>query len=125
MKEPLLPYEFEFNCIACSYNVIRRKSELSKISLKKKFVTRLKNAHHKKLCICKEVYLISEGNGFNDFCEVLTGTKNKKIKIKGELKAQYQKMNKNPDVEPNHYLKTAKGICKIGQNSKRLMKWML
>ena len=31
----LLPYEHEFTCIACRYNVIKRKCELSKNQRKK------------------------------------------------------------------------------------------
>ena len=31
----LLPYEFEYTCFSCGYNVIKRKHELSKIQRKK------------------------------------------------------------------------------------------
>ena len=34
-RNRLLPYEYEFTCIACGYNVIKRKHELSKIQRKK------------------------------------------------------------------------------------------
>ena len=30
----LLPYECEFTCVSCNYNVIKRKHELSKIQRK-------------------------------------------------------------------------------------------
>ena len=29
--ETLLPYEYEFSCFSCGYNVIRRKHELTKL----------------------------------------------------------------------------------------------
>ena len=33
-RNALLPYEYELTCIACGYNVIKRKHELSKIQRK-------------------------------------------------------------------------------------------
>ena len=39
----LLPYEYEFTCFSCGYNVNKRKHELSKIQRKKiNFINRLK-----------------------------------------------------------------------------------
>ena len=34
----LLPYEYEFTCFLCGYNVIERKHEISKIQRKNKFL---------------------------------------------------------------------------------------
>ena len=34
-RNTLLPYEYEYTCIACGYNVNRHKHELSKIQRKK------------------------------------------------------------------------------------------
>ena len=34
-RNTLLPYEYEFTCVSCGYNVINRKHELSKIQGKK------------------------------------------------------------------------------------------
>ena len=34
-QNTLLPYEYEFTCFSCGYNVIKRKHELSKIQRKK------------------------------------------------------------------------------------------
>ena len=34
-RNTLLPYEHEFTCISCGYNVIKRKHELSKIQRRK------------------------------------------------------------------------------------------
>ena len=31
----LVPYEYEFTCVSCRYNVMERKHELSKIQTKK------------------------------------------------------------------------------------------
>ena len=31
----LLPYEYEFTCVSCGYNVIKRKHEFSKTQRKK------------------------------------------------------------------------------------------
>ena len=42
-RNTLLAYEYEFTCISCGFNVIKRKHELFKIQLKKiNFVNRLK-----------------------------------------------------------------------------------
>ena len=42
-RNTLLPYEYEFTCLSCGYNVIKRKHELSKIQRKKiNFINRLK-----------------------------------------------------------------------------------
>ena len=34
-RNTLLPYEYEFTCLTCGFNVIKRKHELSKIQRKK------------------------------------------------------------------------------------------
>ena len=34
-RNALLPYEYEFTCIVCGYNVNKRKHEISKIQRKK------------------------------------------------------------------------------------------
>ena len=31
----LLPYEYEWNCSSCNYNVVKRKHEVSKVQRKK------------------------------------------------------------------------------------------
>ena len=61
-RNTLLPYEYEFTCIACGYNVNKRKHELSKIQRKKiNFINRLKNAEVKIFFICLDVYKIYQG----------------------------------------------------------------
>ena len=52
----LIPWEFEFTCISCGYNLLKRKHELSKIQRKRiNSINLLKNAEHKFFCICTEV----------------------------------------------------------------------
>ena len=51
-RNTLLPYEYEFTCIVCGYNVNKRKHKLSKIQRKKiSFINRLKYAEV-KTCRC-------------------------------------------------------------------------
>ena len=74
----LLLYEYEFTCIACGYNVIKRKHELSVIQRKKNyFINRLKYAEQKIFCICVDVYNIYEGNDYENIYKVITTLKNK------------------------------------------------
>ena len=35
-RNPFLPYESEWTCVSCGYNVIKRKQEIIKIQRKKK-----------------------------------------------------------------------------------------
>ena len=47
-RNTLLPYESEFTCNVCGYNVNKRKHELTKIQRKKiNFINRLKYAEQK------------------------------------------------------------------------------
>ena len=44
----IVQYEYEFTCIACGYNSIKRKQELSKVQQKLiNFIKRIKNAEPK------------------------------------------------------------------------------
>ena len=36
LRNTLLTYEYEFTCVSCGYNIIKRKHELSEIQWKKK-----------------------------------------------------------------------------------------
>ena len=55
-RNMLLPYEYEFTCISCGFNVNKRKHELSKIQRKKiNFISRLKYAEVKIFSICIDV----------------------------------------------------------------------
>ena len=60
-RNTLLPYEYDFTCIACGYNVTKNKHELSKTQRKKlNFINRLKYAEIKIFSICVDVYKIYE-----------------------------------------------------------------
>ena len=124
-RNTLLPYEYEYTCFSCGYNVIKRKNELSKIQRKKiNFINRLKYAEQKIICICIDVYKIYEGDDYDEIYKVLSTLKNKKLKINNILIEIYKDMIKNPDFEQNYWSRTAKGIYKIGHESIRLMKWI-
>ena len=124
-KNTLLPYEYEFTCFSCGYNVNKRKHELSKIQRKKiNFINRLKYAEQKIFCICIDVYKIYEGNDYDEIYKVLSTLKNKKLKINNTLIDIYKDMIKNPNFEQNKYSITSTGIYKTGHDSMRLMKWI-
>ena len=81
-----LPYEYEFICVSCGYNVINRKNQLSKIQRKKiNFINRLKYAEQKIFCVCIEVYQLYEGKNYDKIYEVLSTLKNKKLNINNIL----------------------------------------
>ena len=124
-RNTLLPYEYEFNCFSCGYNVNKRKHELSKIQRKKiNFINRLKYAEVKMFSICVDVYKIYEGDDFDKIFEVLSTLKNKKLKITNILIEKYKNMTENPDFEQNKYSITSTGLYKIGHQSIKLMKWI-
>ena len=124
-RNTLIPYEYEFTCFSCGYNVIKRKHELSKIQRKKiNFINRLKYAEQKIFCICIDIYKFYEGNDFNEIYKILSTLKNKKLKINNILIEKYKDMIKNPNFEQNYWSRTATGIYKIGHDSIRLMKWI-
>ena len=124
-RNTLLPYEYEYTCLSCGYNVNKRKHELSKIQRKKiNFINRLKYAEQKIFCICIDVYKIYEDDDYDEICKVMSILKNKKLKINNTLIEIYKDMIKNPSFEQNYYSRTAKGIYKIVHNSIRLMKWI-
>ena len=121
----LLPYEYEFTCFSCGYNVIKRKHELSKIQRKRiNFINRLKYAEHKTFCICIDVYKTFEGDDNDKIYEVLSTLKNKKLKINNILIEKYKDMIINHDFEQDFYSRTAMGIYKNGHDNIRLMKWL-
>ena len=120
-----LPYEYEFTCFACGFNLNKRNHELSKIQRKKiKFKNRLKYAEVKLFSICVDVYKIYEGDVYNKIYKVLSTLKNKKLEINNILIEKYEHMLGNPDFEQNHWSRTATGFNKIGHDSIRLMKWI-
>ena len=124
-RNTLLPYEHEYTCKACGYNVNKRKHELSKIQRKKiNFINRLKYAEVKKFSICVEVYKIFEGDDYDEIYKVLSTIKNKNLKRNNILIEKYKNITENSDFEHNHWSRTAEGIYKIGHDSIRLMKWI-
>ena len=124
-RNTLLPYEYEYTCFLCGYNIIKRKNELSKIQRKKiNFINRLKYAEQKIFCICIDVYKIYEDDNYDEIYKVLSTLKNKKLKINNILIEIYKGMLLNPDFEQNYWSRTATGIYKIGHDSIRLMKWI-
>ena len=121
-RNHLLPFEYEWTCFSCNYNVIKRKHELSKIQRKKiNFINRLKYAEVKIFSICVDVYIIYEGDDFNELYKVLSTLKNKKLKINNAMIKLYKDMLKNPISEQNYLSKTAEGVFRIGHDSIRLM----
>ena len=123
-RNTLLPYEYEWTCFSCGFNVIKRKYELSKIQRKKiNFINRLKYAEQKIFCICIDVYKIYENDDYAGIFEVLSTLK-KKLKINNTLIKIYKDMIKNADFEQNYWSRTAKGFYKIGHDSVILMKWI-
>ena len=77
-RNTLLPYEYEWSCISCGYNVNKRKNELSKVQRKKNFINRLKYAEVKIFSICVDIYKIYEGDDYDEIYKVLSTLKNKK-----------------------------------------------
>ena len=124
-RNTLLPYEYEWTCFSCGYNVNKRKNELSKIQRRKiNFINRLKYAEVKIFSICVDLYKIYEGSDFNEIYKVLSTLKNKKLKINNKLIEIYKDMIKNLDFEQNKYSLTSTGIYKSGHDCVRLMKWI-
>ena len=124
-RNMFLPYEYEYTCFSCGFNVSKRKNDLSKIQRKKiNFTNRLKYAEQKIFCICIDLYNIYEGNDYDEIFKVLSSLKNKKLKTNNTLIEIYEDLLKNPDFEQNYWSKTASGIYKNGHDSIRLMKWI-
>ena len=124
-RNTLLPYEYEWTCFSCGYNINKRKHELSKIQRKKiNFINRLKYAEQKMFCICIDSYMIYDGDDYNEIYKVLSTLKNKKLKINTILIEKYEDLLKTPDFEQDYWSQTAQGVYKIGHDSIRLMKWI-
>ena len=124
-RNSLLPYEYEFTCVSCGFNVNKRKHELRKIQWKKiNFINRLKYAEVKLFCICIDVYKIYEGNDFGEIYKVLSTLKYKKLKNNNILIEKHKNKLEFPDFEQNHYSITSTGIYKFAHDSIRLLKWI-
>ena len=118
--------KYEWSCLPCRFNLIKRKHELSKIPQKKNnFINRLKYAEQKIFCICVEIYKVYEGNDYDKLYEVLSTLKNKKLKINSILFEKFKGISEKPDFEQDHSSRTAEGIYKIEHDSIRLLKWLI
>ena len=99
-RNTLLPYEYEFTCFSCGFNINKRKHELSKIQRKKiKIINRIKYAEQTIFCICIDLYMIYDGNDYDEINKVLTTLKNKKLKMNNTLIEIYKDLLKNSDFE--------------------------
>ena len=122
-RNTIIPYEYEFTCFSCGYNVSKRKHELSKIQRRKiNFIIRLKYAEIKIISICVDLYKIYEGDDFNEIFEVFSSLKKKKLQKNKTLIEIYKDKFKNPNFEQNKFSLTSTGIYKIGHDSIRIMK---
>ena len=54
-RNTLQPHEYEWTCVSCNYNAIKRKHELSK-KQPRNFINRLKYSQFKIFCICVDIY---------------------------------------------------------------------
>ena len=78
-RNTLLPYEYEWTCLSCNYNVVKRKHELSKIQRQRtNFINRLEYAEVKKFSICVDLYKIYDSDNCDEIFEILSSLKNKK-----------------------------------------------
>ena len=71
------PYEYEWTCISCGYNVRKQKHEPSKIQRLKNFINRIKYAEYEIFCICVDVYKTYEGDDFDKTFEASSTWKKK------------------------------------------------
>ena len=124
-RNTLIPYEYNFTCVPCRYNVNKRKHEISKIQRKKiNFKNRLKYAEQKIFCIYVDVYKNYESNDYDEIFEALSTLKNKILKINNILIDKYRDMLENPNFEQNKYSTTSAGIYKLALDSIRLLEWI-
>ena len=124
-RNTLKPYEYEFICVSCGYNVKKRKHELSKIERKKiNFVNRLNDAEIKIFSLCVDVVKIYEVDDSDKIFEVLSTLKNKSLKMNKILIEKYRDMLESPNFEQNKYSISATSNYKIAHDSIRLLKWI-
>ena len=88
------------------------------------FINRIKYAEVKIFSICVDIYKTYEGVDFDKIYEILSRLKNKKLKINNTLIDLYKDMLLNLNFGQNKISRIAEGICKIGHDSIRLLKWI-
>ena len=78
LKKTRLPYEYEFTCISCGFDEIKRQHELTKIQRKKNiFINRMKYAEEKVFGLCVGENKICEGIDYDEKYQALCKLKNK------------------------------------------------
>ena len=122
-RNGLLPYQYEWTCYFCNYNIIKQKHELT-LSQRKKisFSSRIKYAEQKIIAICTDIIQIYDGHDYKKMLEVLSQIKNKKLNIKKDLIEYYNEMD--PNYEQTQISLSQKNIYKISYESIRLMKFL-
>ena len=68
----LQPYQYEYSCFSCGYNVIKQKYEVTKVQRREiNFTNQFRCAQHKILCTCTKGYKINKSEDFKEFFNVL------------------------------------------------------
>ena len=82
-RNTLLPYEYEWTCVACGYNVVRRNNELRESQRKTMNpMNRLKYAENKIICLCIDGSRAFDGGDIERSTVCLTRLKIRKLHIK-------------------------------------------
>ena len=119
-KNGLLPYQYEWSCQFCIYNIIKQNHELTLTQRKRlTFSLRLKYAGKKINCICFDVIQLYNGENYDKMLDVLSKLRNNKLKIKKQLIDIYKNMP--PEFQQTEFLKSAKRIYKISYDCNRFM----
>ena len=125
LQNTFLPFEYEWTCNSCGYNVNNKNSTHKNTAKKRQILLPKKNMLNGKKFICIDVYLLYEDDDFQIFFEKLSELKGNKLKIKDELTEKYKNVSEFPNFGQEYYSKTAKGIYKIGVDSIKLGKWVV
>ena len=119
-RNGLLPYQYEWSCYFCNYNIMKQNHELTLTQRKRlTFSSRLKNAEKKSNCICFDVMQIYDGEDYEKILDALSRLKSKEINIKKELIDIYKNMPS--EFQQTEFSKSAKGIYKIIYECNRFM----
>ena len=71
-----LPYQYEWTCYFCNYNIIKQKHELTLNQRKKlSFASRIKYAEQKIIVICTDIIQIYDGHDYKTMLDVLSQIK--------------------------------------------------
>ena len=124
-RNTLVPYEYEWTCFGCGYNVIKRKHDVSiKQRRKINLINRVKYTEQKNFLNCIDVYKKYECADYGKIYEVLSILKIDKTKINNILIEKYKNVLEDPNFEQDYWSRTAGGVYKIGYDSNGLMKWI-